>query len=179
MKRMATIKPTEMSDFEKFVHVRGWEFKTDDELKAGYDRLWKCKHDILLTEEEFVVEAGANYDADTLKAVYAALSELVKQKKLCADEVYSYARYKWCLRDPKAIIAYQEGRDSWIVNNCGTEISEDDAKAEVNSEWGFETDRVQIIGAAYYDATDYQYIRFDCAHMTWLWKNGNLYQVFA
>ncbi len=176
---MAAIKLTEMSDFEKFVHERGWEFKNEEALKAGYDRLWKCKHDILLTEEEFVVEAGANYDADTLKAVYAALADLVKQKKLRAAEVYGYSRYKWCLRNSKAIIAYQEGRDRWIVNNCDTEISEDEAKLAVNDEWGFETDRVQIIGAAYYDATDYQYIRFNCAHMTWLWANGNLYQVYA
>lgn len=91
----------------------------------------------------------------------------------------SYAHYKWYLRDAKAIIAYQEGRDRWIVNNCGTEVSEDTAKIAVNSEWGFEASRVRIIGTPYYDATDYQFIRFDCKQMTWLWKNGNLYQVYA
>jgi len=168
-----------MKDLENFIHDRGWEFKTEEALKAGYDRLWKCKHDILITEEEFAIEAGIHYDSETLKTVYAALSELVNQKKLRASEVYCYAHFKWCLRDAKGIIAYQEGRDRWIVNNCGTEVSEDEAKIAVNSEWGFEVSRIRIIGTPYYDATDYQFIRFDCAHMTWLWKNGNLHQVYA
>ena len=126
-----------------------------------------------------MIEAGTHFDAETLKAVYAALSELVNQKKLRASEVYSYAHYKWCLRDAKAVVAYQEGRDRWEVNNCGTEITEEAARIEVCEEWGFEASRVRIIGSPYYDATDYQFVRFDCAHMTWLWKNGNLYQVYA
>lgn len=168
-----------ITDFEKFVLDRGFEFETEEALKAGYDRIWKCKHDILITEEEFVIEAGKNYDAEILKTVYAELSELVNQKKLRASGVYAYAHYKWCLRDPEAIVSYQEGKDKWEVNNCDTEVSEDKAKIAVNSEWGFEVSLVQIIGTSYYDATDYQFIRFDCAHMTWLWKNGNLYQVYA
>ncbi|MGX8710300.1 MAG: hypothetical protein ACQGTM_08645 [bacterium] len=176
----ASTPSTEMlKDLENFIRNRGWEFKTEETLKAGYDRYWKCRHDVLITEGEFVIEAGENYDTETLKAVYAALSELVNQKKLRASEVYGYARFKWCLRDPKAIIAYQESCDKWIVNDCGTEVSEDEAKIAINSEWGFEASRVQIVGTPYYDATDWQFIRFDCAHMTWLWKNGNLYQVYA
>ncbi|KUO74385.1 MAG: hypothetical protein APF81_19300 [Desulfosporosinus sp. BRH_c37] len=136
-------------------------------------------NDILITEEEFVIEAGKHYEGETLKTVYAALSELVNQKKLRPSEAYAYAHYKWCLRDPKAIVAYQEGRDKWIVNDCDTEVTEEVSIVKVNSEWGFEASRIQIIGTPYYDATDYQFIRFDCAHMTWLWKNGNLYQVYA
>lgn len=167
------------SDESKFILDRGWEFETEEALKAGYDRLLKCKNDILITEVEFVIEAGKNYDSETLKTVYTALFELVNQKRLRASEVYSYARFKWCLHDAKAIIAYQTEHDRWEVNNCGTEVSEDEAKIAVNSEWGFEASRVRIIGTPYYDATDYQFIRFDCAHMTWLWKNGNLYQVYA
>lgn len=172
-----------MTDFEKFIHDRGWEFKTEEALRAGYDRRWKAAHDIALTENEFITEAQGNhptnYDTDTLKEVYANLAELVRQKKLSAGEICGYAHFKWCLRNPAAIIAYQEARDKWHVNNCGTEVSEDEAKVLVNGEWGFEVSRIRIIGAPYYDATDYQYIRFDCAHMTWLWKNGSLYQVYA
>lgn len=170
---------SKLSDYEKFILDRGFEFKTDEELKAGYDRAWKCGHGILLTEAEFVIEAGKYYEAETLKKVYAALVGMVEQKKMRAGELYSYARFKWCLRNPEAIIAYQRERDKWEVNNCGAEVSEDDAKEAINSEWGFEKDRVQIIGTPYYDATDWQFIRFDCGHMTWLWKNGNLYQVYA
>lgn len=170
---------TEITDFEKFIRDRGWAFKTEEALKAGYERLCKCRHDILITQDEFITEAGEHFDPEILKDVYSALVDLVNQKKLCAGDVYMYAKYNWCLRKPEAVIAYQKGRDKWEVNNCGTEVTEDQGKIEVNREWGFEASRIKIIGTPYYDATDYQYIRFDCAHMTWLWKNGNLYQVYA
>lgn len=167
-----------MTDFEKFVHDRGWEFKTEEALKAAYDRSWKCRHDILISKEEFVAEANRPTER-TVEEVYEALADMVNSKKLRASEVYSYARFKWCLDDPDAIVAYQTDSNRWEVNNCGTRISEDEAKIAVNSEWGFEASRIRIIGTPYYDATDYQFIRFDCAHMTWLWKNGSLYQVYA
>lgn len=167
-----------LTDLERFVLNNGWKFKTKEDFQAGYDRAWKCAHGVLLTETEFVLEAGENYEAETLKDVYSALADLVKQRKLTAGEIYSYAYFKWCLRDPEAIVAYQRERDKWEVNNCGTQVSEEEAKIRVNQEWGFEASRVEIIGTPYYDATDYQFIRFDCAHMTWLWKNGNLYQVY-
>lgn len=173
-----TVDFANFTDLEKFILNNGWKFKTKEDFQAGYDRAWKCAHEILLTEDEFVIEAGECYETDTLKAVYAALVELVKQKKLTAGEIYSYAYFKWCLRNPEAVIAYQRERDKWEVNNCGTQISEEEARVRINREWGFEVSRIEIIGFPYYDATDYQFIRFDCAHMTWLWKNGNLYQVY-
>jgi len=169
-----------MTDFERFIHDRGWEFKTEEALKAGYDRVWKARHGILLSEDEFVTEAtNPNTDPETLKAVYAALVGMVKEKKLTAADVFQYARFSWCLKNPEAIVAYEYGGGRWLVNNCATAISEEEAKIAINREWGFEVSRVKIIGTPYYDATDWQYIRFDCAHMTWLWKNGNLEQVYA
>ena len=99
------------------------------------------------------------------------------QKKLGAGEIYSYAHFKWCLQNPEAIIAYEESRN-WIINNCDTKITNEKAVVAINREWGFEASRIKIIGTPYYDATDWQYIRFDCAFMTWLWKNGKLYQVY-
>lgn len=169
----------ELTVFDKFILDRGYEFDTEEELHAGYDRLAKCKNNILITQDEFIIEAGKHFNPEILKEVYNVLLSLVNQNKLRAAEVYSYARYGWCLCNPEAIIAYQEGRNKWEINNCCTEITEDRAKIKVNSEWGFEASRIKIIGTPYYDATDYQFIRFDCAHMTWLWKNGSLYQIYA
>jgi hypothetical protein len=167
-----------MTDYEKFIQARGWEFTTEEALKEAYDRNWKCKQDILLTKEEFVAEANRP-NVQAAEEVYEVLVNMVNSNKLRAAEVYAYAKYRWCLGDAEAIIAYQTEPDRWEVNNCGTKVPEDKAKIAVNSEWGFEASRIQIIGTPYYDATDYQFIRFDCAHMTWLWKNGNLYQVYA
>ena len=175
---------SKLTDYEKYVLDRGWEFKTEEELKTGYDRLWKCSHDILITEDEFIAEAElgiktfSQWNEDTARDVYKTLTEFVKAKKLKSADVYRYAHYKWCLRNPEAIIAYEVENGKWEVNNCATEITEDEAKIAVNSEWGFEASRIKIIETPYYCATDYQFIRFDCAHMMWLWKNGDLHQVY-
>ena len=170
-----------LNEFEKFILNRGYLYDTEEELKAGYDRAWKASHGIMVTAEEFAAEIKSRVKWDkelNVSPLYEVLSQLVKEKKLKPGDVFQYAVYTWCLRNPKAVIAYNEG-NKWLVNNCGTEISEERARVEVCEEWGFEASRVKIIGTPYYDATDWQFIRFDCAHMMWLWKDGNLYQVYA
>ena len=79
-----------------------------------------------------------------------------------------YAYYAWCLREPEAISAYQigTGKDTpvhqkWAVNNCSQEITEAEASVAVCEEFGFEVSRVRIIGTPYYDATDWNFIRFE------------------
>ena len=173
---------SKISDYEKFVLNRGHLYRTEEELKAGYNRAWESQHEILITEFEFMQEAGPRYDGELLKSVYGVLIELVKQKKIKPSEVYHYARNKWCLHNPEAIIAYesfQRGRDEWLVNNCDTEIAGAEAVLKVNREWGFEASRIDIVGVPYYDATDCQFIRFNCVGVAWLWKNGELYGVYA
>ena len=54
----ATADYSKMNDFEKFVLDRGYMYRTEDELQEGYNRAWKSKHDILITESEFALEAG-------------------------------------------------------------------------------------------------------------------------
>lgn len=179
--RTTTQDFSKLNDFEKFILDRGYLYDTEEELKAGYDRSWKARHEILVTAEEFDAEikSRVKWDKalDTAK-LYETLVRLVQEKKLTPGDVMQYAVYTWCLRKPEAVVAYEEAPGKWLVNNCGTEISEERARVEVCEEWGFEASRVRIIGTPYYDATDWQFIRFDCAHMTWLWKNGNLYQVY-
>lgn len=167
-----------MTDYEKFVNDRGWEFDNDVLLKAAWERSCKSKNNTLLTEDEFLIEAKREGNKAS-RDVYAILVDMVNSGKLEARMVYMYARFCWCLEDAAAIVAYEVERGKWSVNNCDTQISIERAVVEVNTEWGFEASRIKIIGTPYYDATDYQYIRFDCAHMTWLWSNGSLYQVYA
>lgn len=174
----ASANPAKLTDYEKFVLDRGFEFNTEADLKAGYDRLWKSRHGILLTKDEFLIEANKLGD-DTAAETYDVLANLADEGKLAAADVYQYARFKWCLRNPDAIVDYQCGRDRWIVNNCATDIDEDAARIKVCEEFGFEASRIKIIGTPHYDATDWQFICFVCAHTTWLWKNGNLYQVYG
>lgn len=166
-----------MTAFEQYAQDHGWRFKTEDDLKAGFDRLLDCASGNLVTVTGFIDEVGEGFEVETLKAVYKKLIDLVAQERIPAREVYMFARFKWCLRSPEAIIAYQTGISKWSVNNCDMQVPETAAIVAVNREWGFEASRVQIIGTPYYEATDWQFIRFDCAHMSWLWKDGSLYQV--
>lgn len=169
---------SKLSEFDKFVLDNGYRYETREELQAGYDRHWKAVHDILISTEEFLVEAG-RLPCDSASDVYKTLVRLVEEKKLRPRELFDYARYRWCLDSPEAIIAYQTGRGEWSVNNCDTEITEEAARVKICEEWGFETGRIRVIGNPYYDATDYQFIRFNCAHMSWLWRNGSLLQVYC
>ncbi len=169
---------SKLSDFDKFVLNNGYRYKTREELYAGYERHWKAAHDILVSMEEFLAETEKK-PTDPASNLYEALVGLVEAKKLRPGEVFGYVHYHWCLNTPEAIIAYQTGQDKWSVNNCDTEITEEAARVKICEEWGFETGRIHVIGTPYYDATDYQFIRFNCAHMTWLWQNGSLLQVYC
>ncbi len=147
---------SKFNEFEKFVLDRGFEFQTEAALKAGYDRLWKAHHGVLLSEKEFLAEVQPkNVDAAAdVYSVLVALVALVDKKAIAANDVYQYARFKWCLRNPLAIVAYQESREKWVVNNCAEEITEEAARVKICEEFGFEASRVKIIGTSYYDAAD-------------------------
>ena len=176
--RESTKDFSKLSDFDKFVLDNGYRYETQEALQAGYDRHWKAAHNILISMEEFLAEAEKN-PSDPAADVYEVLVRLVEEKKLRPRALLSYAHHHWCLNKPEAIVAYQTGHDEWSVNNCDTEITEDAALVKICEEWGFETGRIQLVGVPYYDATDYQFIRFNCAHMSWLWKNGDLFQVYC
>ena len=175
--RETTADFSKISDFDKFVLDNGYKYKTREELQAGYDRRWKVSHGILVTLEDFLAEAEKK-PSDPAADTYKVLVGLVEEKKLTPGEVLGYAHHHWCLNKPEAVVAYETDLGKWAVNNCETEITEEQARVEVCEEWGFEASRVRIIGTPYYDATDWQFIRFNCAHMTWLWESGNLYQVY-
>ena len=132
----------------------------------------------LITEDEFIQLAGEIFDTEKLRQVYVRLVELVGQGKLKEQDVVKYAKYRWCLCNPEAIIATEVDLIEYIVNNCNTAISENEAKVRINHEFGFEVSQITIIGTPYYEASDWQYITFECREFNWLWANANIYKVF-
>lgn len=166
------------SDFERFVLKRGHEYKTLDALEAAYERKYHSDHGVLLTLDEFTAEAGKNYDTETLKVVYDKLKSFYELHRLTSRELYNFARYKWCLRDPEAIICRQVERQRWCVNNCDTPISIPEALFRINDMFGFEVSGIEIIRTPYYDTTDYQFIIFRTREIEWLYHNDDLFRVF-
>ena len=176
--RESGVAYTALTEFQRFALERGHEFDTETELNAAHERWEKAKCGALISQEEFLAEARAT-DSELAADTYHRLVKLMEQQCLSASEVYQYARYRWCLSSPDAVLAYMTGpHNFWSVNNCDTEISKDAARLTICEEWGFEASRIRIIGTPYYDATDWNFIRFDCANMAWLMRNGELYQVY-
>lgn len=180
---LPAIFPDDPALFARFRHEYRWKYEFTDDLHAAYTRYLKCNQNILLSLNEFLIEAQCyNEDIETLTKVYEAISHLIEQGKLPPSEAYQYAHYRWCLHKPEAIVAYEVetlGGWKWIVNNCDTEISIEAAVQKVFEEWGFVEKTINIIGTPYYESTDWQYIRFNAGHMSWLWKNSSLYQTMG
>lgn len=165
-------------DYEKFKLNRGWAYKTEEALKAAYLRLEKSHAGILLAQDEFLLEAERP-DNEKTKAVYQTLAALCKAGKITPADVYQFARFKWCITAPQSIVAYQADRNTWLVNNCDTAISVEKAAQAVHDEFGFDEKLIGIIGTPYYDATDWNFIRFNCRAWSWLMKNGEIYSVYS
>lgn len=174
------------SDFERFVLGRGYLFESDEALKAGYDRYWKAEHNILITADEFIAEAELGVAPfseelrEATKEAYEILAEFARKGILVGIDVYEYARNRWCLDRPEAIEVYQIDSDGlhYVFNSCSERISQEEAIVRINNEWGFEASRIKILGVPYYSSTDWQFIRFDCCGMSWLWAEESLYKVY-
>lgn len=167
-----------ISPRDRFILDRGWGYETKEALDAAFDRYRRAHMCcVLLTREEFIAEAGPNY-AETSGEAYDRLLEIYRKHKgiIGAFRIYDYARYHWCLRHPEAIIAQKVGDDTWLLNNCDTEISEDEAKRRIASEFGFQKARIKICGTPYYESTDWQFVQFSCGGYLWLWTQDMLFQ---
>ena len=124
---------SKISYFKKFVLDCGYKYKTEGELRAAYDRAWRASHNILITLEDFLAEAGKK-PSDPAADTYKALMRIVEEKKLQPRDVMGYAHFRWCLNKPGAVVAYQTATDKWTMNDCDTEITEERTKVKVCEE---------------------------------------------
>lgn len=168
---------TDDKPFQAFLRDEGWKYDTEEDILTAYARKEKSYQGIPLTEDEFLSELGIEYALEG-RQLYAKLCPLVQSGALKASDLYNYARFKWCLRHPEAVIACETGPKRWAVNNCGEEIPAERAKQIINDEWGLEISRIEILGTSYYDATDWNFIRFRCAGVDWVMHNDSLDQIY-
>lgn len=165
-------------NYHIFLHNEGWMYDTEAAAIAGYERLKKSTLGSLLSEEEFLEELSPADNAAAAKRLYHTLRSLAEQGILKPLELYQYAKYKWCRNRPEAVVACQIGPKRWMVNNCGETISKECAILLLNSEWGFEASRIELLDTPYYDSTDWNFIRFRCGPYDWLMKDGELCQIY-
>lgn len=161
-------------DYYSFLTEYKYRYKTEASLKAAYDRLWKAEHDVLLTLEEFSLELG-EIDGCNVKAFYERLTTLVEIKALRSRDIYEYARHRWCAADHRAIVLCRILRNQQIiVNCCGTVLSNELAIDKIYDEWRFDPKYISIIGTAYYETCDWNYIHFEVDGVQWLMHDGEL-----
>lgn len=160
-----------------FLRDKGWKYQGEAEKRAAYQREVLVRQDKLLSEEEFLAEAGETYAA-AAKELYPKLRLLVRTGKLSPWGILNYARYLWCMKNPAALCCTQIGPKEWAVNNCDTEITEAQAVKVICRDWGFDAARVRIQAPAYYESTDWNYIRFQCGLQKWVMHDGELEKVF-
>lgn len=165
--------------YHTFLHNEGWKYDTKEDAIAGYERQRKSTLGAPLTWEEFWAELRIEDAPSAAQELYRVLRRHMESGALTAYDLYKYARFRWCVRCPEAaVIAYQTGPKRWAVNNCGEAISEEQAILRLNSEWGFETRRIKLLGTPYYDATDWNFIPFHCGRYDWIMQNGELHQIY-
>lgn len=169
---------TSDEQYAKFLVDEGWKYDTESEALAGYHRKVKSMTGTLLTFEEFLAELRDYDDIELLQNLYNTLHGYVEKGILFPPRVYQYAKFRWCLKKPEAVVAYQTGHDCWAVNNCAESISEDRAKLLINAEFGFEASRIKPLGIPYYDATDWNFICFRCGAYDWLMQDGELHRIY-
>ena len=162
----------------KFISDEGWKYQTEEELAAGYARMFQSEQGEPLTWEEFWMQLRMEGDTSTAQELYRVLCQHMENGTLTAYGLYGYARHRWCIRCPEAVVAYQTGPKRWAVNTCGETISEERAIQRLNSEYGFEASRIKLLGTPYCDATDWNFICFRCGPYDWLMQDGELHQIY-
>lgn len=161
-----------------FLRDKGWKYQKETEKKAAYQREVLVRQNKFLNEEEFLAETGEAYAA-AAKELYPKLRLLAKAEKISPWDLLHYARYLWCMKNPEALCCTQIGSKEWAVNNCDTEITEEQAVKIVCRDWGFDAERVRIQTPAYYESTDWNYICFQCGLQKWIMHNGEIDKIYG
>lgn len=160
-----------------FLRDKGWKYQKETEKKEAYQRKVSVRQGKLLNEEEFLAEAGVAY-AVAAKELYPKLRLLARAGKISPRDVFNYARHLWCIKNPAALCCTQIGPKEWAVNNCDMEITEERAIEIVCRDWEFDAARVHIQMPAYYESTDWNYIRFQCGLQKWIMHDGELDKIY-
>lgn len=154
--------------------------------KAEFCKLWKTDAECGRWAAELALRRKLDRMTEELKAREKKITELEEQLEREQD---------WKLSDRAGTHMSQD--EYMKLHECGSSISEDTAKKIIEKEFGFQPDKIEIVPevATYevsrhyrlrrkdtytrepiYNATDWNYIRFNVANLQYEMINGELEQ---
>jgi hypothetical protein len=113
---------------------------------------------------------------ESLQHAYEVINALYMNDKLKTKED-CYECYRRNKNDFSWIDELDIGRGQKAENTCKRIISEEEAKNIINEQFAFERDKIEICGTAYYEATDWNFIRFMVKGYSRVYWNDGLYDV--
>ena len=175
---MQLCEKTSNEKYIKYLRDVGWKFEDEQSALDGYARMVKAEQGTPLAWAEFFSELGIENETPAAQALYHTLLGLVEKGALSAYGLYLYAKFRWCVKHPEAVIACQIGPKRWAVNACPEIIGTERAVLLINSSFGFEASRIKLLDAPYYNATDWNFVHFRCGDYDWVMQNGELHQIY-
>jgi hypothetical protein len=126
--------------------------------------------------EEFCKGIGEPVTEATA-AAYKVLNAMYMADKMgTKEEVYD--RFLRSRNDWMWIDKPQIGHGRYAINTCKTLMDDDEAVALIADWFGFQPELIRICGPAYYEATDWNYIRFMVKGYPRVLHNDSLWDVW-
>ena len=126
--------------------------------------------------EEFLAGIGREATDATVYA-YKVINGLYMTDTLETKES-AYDFFKRNRNDFNWIDELDIGRGGKVINTCKKLMDEEKAKKLINGWFCFEIDKIEICGPAYYEATDWNFIRFMVKGYSRVLWNDALYDIY-
>jgi hypothetical protein len=119
-----------------------------------------------------------NSHLESIQYAYEVINRLY-MKDILATHEDCYEFYRRNRYDFQWIDELKIGpRGAKAENTCKKIISGDEAKDLINEQFAFERDKIEICGPAYYEATDWNFIRFMVKGYPRIYWNDSLYDIW-
>lgn len=126
--------------------------------------------------EEFLTGIGRDATDATVHAYKVINAHYMADKLRTKEDAYEF--FKRNQHDFNWIDELDIGHGQNVANTCNHLMTEDSARKLINLWYGFELDKIEICGPAYYDATDWNMIRFMVKGYSRVVWDGQLYDIF-
>jgi hypothetical protein len=144
-----------------------------EEYLREYKRSLAIEHNVPLLYEDFLVRINKPH-SEAAAYAFECMRDLYYSEPMSLSTLYNHrfawVYYSWVDRPEIENNKYAE-------NTCPTIISRDKAIEVIHLNLGFDKRLIRIAGTAYYEATDWNYIRFAVRGWAFVFQDDSLYVV--